>query len=115
MAGKKGMNRYSIEIKLKAIEMFFKDEKTQGQIAQELGLPRKDLVADWVHLYRYEGEDGLKKARGRPRASKSSEKAYIARLEMENALLKKLHTELRKSVLARRDIGSLKPTEDCTQ
>jgi hypothetical protein len=34
---------------------------------------------------------------------------------MENALLKKFHTELRKIMLAKRDIGSSNITEEATQ
>ncbi len=59
-----------------------------------------------MRIYRREGEAGLQKARpGRPPKRENTE-AYIRRLEMENELLKKLHIELRKEGLAKRNIGS---------
>jgi transposase-like protein len=114
MAGKKGMRHYKKETKLLAVQLYLERGKSQEQIAQELGLPRKELVEQWVHRYRHEGEIGFCKPIGRPRKSPQSQKAYIARLEMENALLKKYHTELRNAMLARRDIGSSNTTEEFT-
>ena len=51
---------------------------------------------------------------GRP-TKKENTKAYIARLEMEVALLKKFHTELREGQLAVRNIGRSISTEESTQ
>ncbi len=68
-----------------------------------------------MHRYRYEGELGFERFIGRPRKTPHTQQAYIARLEMENALLKKLHTELRKAMLARRNIGSSNTTEERTR
>ncbi len=66
--------------------------------------------------YRAEGEAGLcKKGNGRPRKQPLSQEAYIQKLEMENELLKKFHTELRKLMPARRDIGSLNTTGEDIQ
>ena len=48
---------------------------------------------------------GFSRPIGRPRKV-WDEAARIRQLEMENALLKKYHTELRKSLLAKRNIGS---------
>jgi len=44
-----------------------------------------------------------------------AEAQTIERLRMENALLKKYHTELRKSFLAKRNIGSSITTEKTTK
>ncbi len=115
MAGKKGMVHYSKETKLLAVQMYLEEGKSQREIAGALGLPRKELVEQWVHRYRYEGEPGFTKPIGRPRKTALTQQAYIARLEMENALLKKLHTELRKAMLARRNIGSSNTTEERTR
>jgi transposase-like protein len=115
MAGKKGMVHYSKEMKLLAVQMYLEQEQSQQEIAQALGLPRKELVEQWVHRYRHEGEAGFDKPIGRPRKTLETPQAYVARLEMENALLKKLHTELRKHWLARRDIGSSNTTEEAIQ
>lgn len=115
MSGKKGMVHYSKEIKLQAVRMFLEQSKTQAEIAQELKLPRKQLVEAWVRRYRREGEAGFMKPIGRPRKTPLSQEEYISKLEMENGLLKKYHTELRKAMLARRNIGSLSTTEEAIQ
>jgi transposase-like protein len=115
MAGKKGMKHYTLETKLLAVELCLEQGNSQGQIARRLNLPRKELVEQWVRRYRQEGEQGFHKPIGRPRKMPLSQVGYIARLEMENTLLKKFHTELRKVMLARRDIGSLSTTEEAIQ
>jgi transposase-like protein len=115
MAGKKGMKHYELETKLLAVQLFFEQGHSRRQIAQELGLPREGLVEQWVRRYRREGVEGFRKPIGRPRKSPRSQEGYIARLEMENTLLKKFHTELRKVVLAKRDIGPLNTTEETIQ
>jgi transposase-like protein len=115
MAGKKGSKHYQLQTKLLAVKMYMEQGYSQKQIAQMLDLPRKELVEQWVRRYRREGIQGFRKPIGRPRKYPLSRDGYIARLEMENALLKKLHTELRKDMLARRDIGLLNTSEETTQ
>jgi transposase-like protein len=114
MSGKKGMVHFSKEIKLQAVQMCLEQNKTHTEAAQELGLTGGELVKKWVRRYRREGEEGFDKPIGRPRKALQTPQAYVARLEMENALLKKFHTELRKATLARRDIGSSNTTEEGT-
>ncbi len=114
MSGKKGMVHYRKETKLLAVQMCLEQGKTHTETAQELGLPRGELVRQWVRCFRREGEAGFDKPIGRPRKTPLTQSAYIARLEMENALLKKFHTELRTAMLARRNIGSLNTTEGST-
>ena len=55
----------------------------------------------------------MRPKRGRPPKRENTE-AYIARLEMENDLLKKFHAELRKLEHAKRNIGSSTTNEDDT-
>ena len=105
MSGKKGMVHYSKGEKLLAVKRCLEEGKTHAETAQELGLPRAELVEQWVRRFRREGEAGFDKQIGRPRKKPLSQKDYIAKLEMENALLKKLQSELRKDMLAKRDIG----------
>ncbi len=112
MAGKKGMKHYSQEIKLLAVQLCLQQGKTHQEAADELDLPRAELVEQWVHRYRLEGVAGFNKPIGRPRKSPLTPSAYIAQLEMQVILLKKYHTELRKTLLARRDIGSSNITEE---
>lgn len=115
MAGKKGSKHYPFATKLLAVHLFLDEGQRQAEIIQKLGLSRKDLVGDWVHQYRQEGEAGLSKKGGRPKKDPASDQARIAQLEMENELLKKFYTELRKVELARRNIGSFNLTEGDTQ
>ncbi len=114
MAGIKGMKRYPVDVKLEAVRQFFEEGKTRAEIADALGLYGDERVKEWVEKYRLEGEMAFCKPIGRPRKV-WDEAARIRQLEMENALLKKYHTELRKSLLARRNIGSSITTEGNTK
>ena len=110
MAGKKGMKHYAREVKLEAVRLYIVEGKSQAEIIEELGINNVRRVKQWLHAYRQEGENAFEpRARkgvvGRPPKRENTE-AYIARLEMENDLLKKFHAELRKLELAKRNIGS---------
>jgi transposase-like protein len=104
MSGKKGMVHYPLDVKLEAVRLFYEEGKTRGEIATILGLRNEGRVKEWVQSYRREGEMAFNQSSGRPRKV-WDERARIKQLEMENALLKKYHTELRKSLLAKRNIG----------
>jgi len=106
MSGKKGMNHYPVETKLEAVRLFFEEGQTQTAITQTLGLRSEGRVETWVRQYRREGVQAFSKPIGRPRKQAESAQAELERLRMENALLKKFHTELRTNVLAKRNIGS---------
>ena len=95
MSGRKGMVHYRAEVKEEAVCLFLEEGMTYEAIAERLGIRKAARIERWVHGYRQEGELGLHKVKGRPR-KKEDQAAYIARLEMENALLKKFHEELRK-------------------
>lgn len=117
MTGKKGMQHYSLELKLEAMRMFYEEGKTRKEITAALGIRDRDRVMKWLRQYRREGKDAFLKKRkrlGRP-PKKENTTAYIARLEMEVELLKKFHTELRKDLLAKRNIGSSTDTEESTR
>lgn len=101
---------YPKEVKLEAIRMFYEEGMTQGAITEALGIRDRYRVKKWVKAYRREGLEAFDKMKnkvnlGRP-PKKENTQSYIARLEMENTLLKKYHTELRKQGLAKRNIGS---------
>jgi transposase-like protein len=104
MSGKKGMRKYPIELKLEAIRLYYEEGKTRAEVTALLGIGHANAVKEWGQVYRREGIRGLKKTKGRPRKSET-EQAELERLRMENALLKKFHTELRKEALAKRNIG----------
>ncbi len=115
MSGTKGMTHYSVATQLEAVRLHEEEGLTYTQVARQLGLRKADRIENWVRRYREEGAAGFNKpGSGRPRKVQLSDQERIARLEMENALLKKFHTELRKATLARRDIGSLNTTEKST-
>ena len=82
--------------------MFLEEGMTRQEIVEALGLRTADRVSKWVQVYRREGELGLHKGKGRPRKAEDKD-AYIARLEMENDLLKKFHAELRKLTHGKHD------------
>jgi transposase len=110
MAGKKGMKHYSREVKLEAVRLYEEEGKSQAEIIAALGINNTRRVKRWLHQYRAEGEAAFEKKkykdlRGR-RPKRENTDAYIARLEMENDLLKKFHAELRREELAKRTIGS---------
>ena len=95
MSGRKGMVHYSAGVKEEAVRLFLEEGLTYQAIAERLGIRKAKRIEAWVRDYRKEGELGLHKVKGRPR-KKEDQAAYIVRLEMENALLKKFHEELRK-------------------
>jgi len=115
MSGKKGMKKYPTETKLEAVRLFYEEGKTQAEIGTLLGLAHKERVEVWVRQYRREGAIGLSKVQGRPRKQAESQSAELERLRMENALLKKFQAELRKDVLAKRNIGSSTITKTSTK
>jgi transposase-like protein len=117
MAGKKGMQHYPRELKLEAMRMFFEDGKTRKEITAALGIRSSGRVKVWLQQYRAAGAaafDKKKRGPGRP-PKKEDTAAYIARLEMENELLKKYHTELRQGWLAPRNIGLSTDTGENTR
>jgi transposase len=119
MSGKKGMKHYSREVKLEAVRLYNEEGKSQAQIVEELGINNTRRVKRWLQQYRQEGgrafEKKLRKGMVGRRPKKENREAYIARLEMENDLLKKFHAELRKLEFAKRNIGSSTTKEEDTK
>jgi transposase-like protein len=110
MSGKKGMKHYPLVTKLKAIRLHQEEGKSYQEITKLLRIEDRKRVEKWMREYRAKGDtafgrDPVQKKRGRPPKRENVE-AYIARLEMENDLLKKFHAELRKLEHAKRNIGS---------
>ena len=110
MAGKKGMKHYPLAMKLEAIGLHEEEGKSYQEITALLKIRDRKRVEKWLREHRREGNaafgrGAVQKKRGRPPKNESTE-AYIARLEMENDLLKKFHAELRKLEHAKRNIGS---------
>lgn len=115
MSGKKGMRVYPVELKLEAVRLYYEEGKTRAEITELLGIGNPYAVKEWGQVYRREGISGLKKVKGRPRKRKEDPEAELKRLRMENALLKKFHTELREVQLAQRNIGRSTTTRKNTK
>ncbi len=115
MAGKKGMKHYPIWMKKRAIALYLQEGWSSAEIVEHFEIRDPNRICNWMAQYRKEGEVMFEnKPKGR-KPKKENTQAYIARLEMELDLLKKFHTELRQGSLAKRDIGSLKTSEEVTR
>lgn len=117
MARKQGSKDYPLELRKEAVRLFYEKGLTRAEITKRLEIRDPSRVKCWLRRYRQEGAAFFLSQRhqsGR-RPKRDNTEAYIARLEMENDLLKKFHTELRSSMLAKRDIGSSKTTEKDTK
>lgn len=110
MSGRTGMKHYEVEVKQEAVRMFLEEHHTYAVIAKELGIRKAARIEAWVRMYREEGEQSFHKPIGRPPKAEA-EPRELERLRMENALLKKFHTELRGLRLAQRNIGRSTTTE----
>jgi transposase-like protein len=98
------MKHYEVEIKQEAVRMFLEEHHTYAVIAKKLDIRKAARIKIWVRMYRKEGELSFHKPIGRPLKSEG-EQRELERLRMENALLKKFHTELRGLQPAQRNIG----------
>ena len=114
MSGTKGMLHYRVETKQEAVRLVLEEHRSYAEVAVMLGIRKSARIEAWVHLYRREGELSFHKPIGRP-PKIQAEQRELERLRMENALLKKFHTELRKEVFAKRNIGSSITTKQNTQ
>jgi transposase-like protein len=114
MSGRKGMMRYKVEIKQEAVRLVLEEHMTYSAVAVQLEIRKAERIKAWVRMYRREGEFSFHKPIGRPIKAESEERE-VERLWMENALLKKFHTELRKVQLAQRNIGRSTTTRKNTK
>ena len=104
MTGRKGMLHYPVEVKQAAVRLVEEEHLTYSEVASRLGIRKAKRIEVWVRMYRREGEVAFHKPIGRPPKAQA-EQRELERLRMENALLKKFHTELRGVRLAQRNIG----------
>ena len=90
--------QYSFDIKKEVVQRHLAGE-TMMDLAREFGLSSDQLVKDWSWKWRKGGDEALKpKPKGRPKGSAAPKRLteedklrrQIARLEAENAYLKKL-------------------------
>jgi transposase len=114
MSGRKGMVHYKVEIKQEAVRLVLEERQTYAAVADKLNIRKPDRIKAWVRMYRQEGELSFHKPIGRPVKTEREERE-VERLRMENALLKKFHTELRKVRLAQHNIGRSTTTRKNTK
>jgi transposase-like protein len=110
MSGRKGMLHYKVEVKQEAERLVLEEHLTYAAVAAKLEIRKAERIEAWVRMYREEGEFSFHKPIGRPLKSQAEE-----HLRMENALLKKFHTELRGVQLAQRNIGRSTTTRKNTK
>ena len=110
MSGRKGSVHYTLEVKREAVRLVEEEHLSYAEVAKRLEIRKADRIERWVAMYRQEGEMSFHKPKGRPRTSES-EQSELERLRMENALLKKFHSELRELQLAQRNIGRSSTTQ----
>ncbi|EOO71562.1 transposase [Bacillus mycoides] len=81
---------FSIDFKMKAIELYLHRGIGSELIGKELGVTYS-VIDRWIKKYKNEGILGLQEKRGRSRQTNEiNQDARIQRLEAENAYLKKL-------------------------
>ena len=114
MSGRKGMQHYPLETKREAVRLVEEEHQTYASVAAKLGIRKAKRIEAWVRMYRKEGAASFLKPIGRPPKAQA-EQRELERLRMENALLKKFHTELRELRLAQRNIGRSTTTKKNTQ
>jgi transposase len=113
---KRQNQKYSVQFKLDAIELYQTSEMSYREVADVLGLNNSPLIASWMRQFREAGIDGLSKVKGRPpilskkKEHKKTKKVNVTpeeqsrikelekqvrSLQIENAFLKELR-KLRK-------------------
>ena len=105
------MVHYRVEIKQEAVRLVLEEHLTYAEVATRLAIRKAARLKVWVRMYRQEGELSFHKPIGRPPKAQAEDRE-LERLRMENALLKKFHTELRGVRLAVRNIGRSTTTEE---
>ena len=113
---KRKNQKYSVQFKLDAIELYQTSEMSYREVANALGINNSPMIAAWVRKFRDDGIEGLSNPKGRP--SNMTEKNKVTKkkiskvtpeeserikalekqvrsLQIENAFLKELR-KLRK-------------------
>ena len=104
------MLHYRVGVKQEAVRLVLEEHLTYAEVATKLAIRKSARIEVWVRRYRQEGELSFHKPIGRPPKSQAGHRE-LERLRMENALLKKFHTELREQRHARRNIGPFTTTK----
>lgn len=81
MAGQKGMKRYPVETRVKAVKMFFEEGYRKKDIMDTLGIKNKTQLQDWFCRFRTEGYDGLKYRQKGRRSKRKDDITAVERIE----------------------------------
>ncbi len=107
---KRQNQRYSVQFKMDAIELYQTSELSYREVANHLGINNPSLIANWMKSFRLEGMDGLSKKKGRSSIMSKEEEEketpgeyermkelekQVRSLQIENVFLKELR-KLRK-------------------
>lgn len=113
---KRQNQKYSVQFKLDAIELYQTSEMSYREVANALGINNPPMIASWIRKFRDGGIEGLSKPKGRPSNMTKKEKEtkkkiskvvpeecdrikelekQVRSLQIENAFLKELR-KLRK-------------------
>jgi transposase len=81
MAGQKGMTRYPVKLKIKAVKMFFEEGYRRQDILAELGIKNITQLEDWLRRFRTEGYAGLEYRKKGRKKKCSNDKTALERIE----------------------------------
>ncbi|SPP28134.1 transposase (fragment) [Brochothrix thermosphacta] len=88
--GKEGLFRkrqnqkYSVQFKLDAIELYQTSEISYRDVANAIGINNAPLIASWMRKFREDGVDGFSKTKGRP-SNKSKKKKAVKKVVSHEA------------------------------
>lgn len=82
LKSKQKNKKYSLELKLKAVKMHLKENKTYKEISKELNIDSLSVLTGWVSKYKLYGKEGLITKRGNyrydPLLKEKAIKTYLA-------------------------------------
>ena len=81
MAGQKGMRRYPVEIRVKAIKMFFEEGYRKKDILDALSIKNDTQLEGWFRQFRAEGYEGLKCKQKGTRSRRADDVTAVERIE----------------------------------
>jgi len=90
---------YSLELKIKVVELYLNGQSSQGQLCKEFGLNDKKLIRNWIKKYQA-GELTAEKVNLRRSKGGNWHRKKFANQEDELAYLKFENEYLKKKLLA---------------
>jgi transposase len=132
---KRQYQKYSVQFKLNAIELYQTSELSYREVANILEINNSTLIATWMRKFRKEGIDGLSKERGRlstvPKKEEKTKKhlmketleeqsrvkeleKQVRTLQIENAFLKELR-KLRKQEAQQRRVNQSRESSQASE